>query len=122
MPKKSTKLPKNASFGKEETIKPTTIDQVLGDRGEGKYRYLRDPFNEDCYKDYLNSMLPSDLYSHAQEFGFSFVDNKNLLIGKLMDTFRKDRAQYKMPDQPKSSGLTEKDLSPEMQKFLAGAR
>lgn len=122
MKKKGNKIPANASFGKTESFKPTTIDQLLGDIGQANYRFLKDPFDENQYVDYVKSMLPSDLYRHAQEHGFAYADNRDLLIRKLVDKFRIDRSQYKANAAVQSNNTDIKKLSPELQNFLAGAR
>ena len=113
----------NMSLGKIENDKPTTIDQVLGDCGSGRYTYLRDPFDENEYRNYLESMLPGDLYRHAQGFGLSFADNKGLLVVKLIDIFKRDRAQYnKLKVISKAETGERKKLPKDLQDFLAGAR
>lgn len=120
--KKSSPVPANVSLGKTESFKPTTIDQLLGDIGQSNYRYLRDQFSETEYTDYLRSMLPSDLYRHAQEHDYAYNDNRELLIRKLVDKFRLNRAQYKPNVGAQSVSPDIKKLSPELQNFLAGAR
>jgi hypothetical protein len=120
--KKDKNIPQNASFGKTEGVVPTTIDQLLGDVGQSNYRFLKDPFSEDQYDSYLRALLPTDLYRHAQEHGFAYAENRDLILRKLIDKFRLNRAQYKSYKQERSPNNDLNKLDPEMQKFLAGAR
>lgn len=99
--------------GMVETRKPTTIDQVLGYNGTSTYRFLKDPFSEQEYSDYIRQLHESELYSHCQNFGIIYLDNRRLVEGKLLDLFRENKAKYSAPTNatPQKSNNTNFDIA-----------
>ena len=85
--------------GKDEQFEPTSLDQIWGDEGLGKYKTL----DKDKYEQSLNNFTKADLQKHAAEVGVVPVDNRNLLIRKLLVEFKKHVASYRKPSQPKTS-------------------
>jgi len=107
--------------------KITTIDQLLGDRGTLKYRQLENPFDVVEYEEYIKNLAPSDLYSHASELGFLPNDDRKLLLRKLIDEFRANRAAYRQPlvansESEKNNQKAMKDMPDHLKKFMAEAK
>jgi len=89
MPKKIKEL--KQTHGKVEKLAQySTLDQILGDTGIGKYKTL----DEAVYQKQLNEMNKSDLQSHAVEIGLIPVDDRETLETRLLREFRAHAVQY----------------------------
>jgi hypothetical protein len=81
--------------GKHETsFKPSTLDQIWGDDGEGKYSTL----DELQYKNYLEELNKTDLHRHASKIGIIPIDNRELLEQRLAREFKKHVNSYQAPN------------------------
>ena len=99
-PKKAAKKTKRSKIdnlsqahGKEETFKPTTLDQIWGDDGTSEYRTM----DESVYRQELDNYNKSDLQSHASKKGLIPIDDRKLLTERLVGEFRKHVNQYRIP-------------------------
>lgn len=101
-----------ASSGKEFEF--TTIEQILGDKGEGKYATA----NVVEYEGQLNEMNLSDLQRHALKYGLLPTDNKKLLKERLVREFNKHFSQYKVP----KNIVKEKEVNPSVLKIMSEGR
>jgi len=83
------------THGKEvkEDYEPTTLAQVWGDDGTGKYRTL----DESQYQKYLDDLNRSDLQSHAHRIGLLPIDDTRMLKDRLLREFRGHVASYRKP-------------------------
>jgi hypothetical protein len=79
--------------GKQETYQPTTLDQIWGDSGLGLYKTL----DASDYQSQLNEMSKADLQAHSIQIGIIPVDNRDVLIKKLMKEFNRHVASYRRP-------------------------
>jgi len=99
-PAKKTKLESlSQTHGKEEkAFKATTLDQIWGDEGLGKYSTmdLKD------YKTQIQEMGKTDLMAHASKLNLIPVDNRDLLEKRLISEFKRHGAQFTHPNQPDS--------------------
>lgn len=103
--------PKNT----EKEFQPTTLDQLWGYAGKGKYNTN----DEAAYTQGLNDMNKSDLQHHAVQIGLIPVDNRQILVQRLVREFRKHYASFgleKKAPQPK------KKISEETIRILSGGR
>ena len=117
--KKSAKTPKKAkaakknvkeithTHAKEENFEPSTLDQVWGDTGLGKYK----TFDESIYRERLDNMAKTDLQAHATRVGLVPIDNRSTLTQRLMREFRKHINLFK-PTNIKISKSIAKDSLP----------
>jgi len=102
------------THGKTEEFRPTTLDQIWGDNGTWKYQTM----DESEYRGMLENMPRSDLTTHASKIGLIPIDDRNMLIGRLMGEFKKHVATYRTTDSPVQSG----PISPEVEKILKEGR
>ncbi len=84
--------------GKEETFKPSTLDQIWGDTGVSKYNTL----DLAKYKESLEEMNLSDLQSHAIKIGVWSADGRDVLTRKLLKEFSYFVGAYRQPRQAPS--------------------
>ena len=89
--KKTKKM--QQTHGKVETFQPTTLDQVWGDDGTGKYSTN----NENQYVEQLKDMTRVDVQAHATQIGLIPVQNRDVLEQRLLREFRKHWSQFKRP-------------------------
>jgi hypothetical protein len=89
--KKVTEL--NQTHGMQETVEPTTLEQVWGDDGLGKYKTL----DLESYESDINGMNKSDLQAHAQRLGLLPIDNRVELQARLVREFKKHVSSYQKP-------------------------
>lgn len=75
---------------KKKAKTATTLDQILGDTGIGRYGTL----NEDEYASRLRSYSFADLQREAVNNAIIPTDDRNRLINKLISIFREHRAKY----------------------------
>lgn len=99
----------------EKQFVPTTLDQLWGYSGKGKYTTS----DEATYTQQLNDMNKSDLQHHAVQMGLIPVDNRNTLIQRLTREFRKHYAAFGIE---KKSPQPKKEISEETIKILSGGR
>jgi hypothetical protein len=99
------------THGKEEGVEPTTLDQIWGDSGMGKYKTIE----KAEYEEGLDNMTKSDLQTHATKVGLIPVDNREILKGRLMREFTKHVNGYR---KPASRAKTEK-VSSAVKKILS---
>ena len=85
----------NQTHGKEEKFQPTTLDQIWGDEGLGRYKTM----DLESYENSLAAMPKADIQKHAAEVGIVPVDNRQLLTKKLIQEFKKHVASYRKPSQ-----------------------
>lgn len=95
----------------DQTVKPTTMDQVWGNTGISKYKTL--DANE--YKKMIDDLARADLYNHAVSVGLVPNDDIPRLKRNLMAEFGRHVNDYKpRPVANKNSAK----VSPEVQKIL----
>ena len=111
-PKKVDEL--NQAHGKEETAKPTTLDQIWGDTGLSKYRTL----DATEYGTYLKQLNKSDLQRHAAEMGIVPVDSREMLSNRLLKEFNRYAASFRMPTVNQNTS----PISDEARKILSEGR
>lgn len=87
---------KNQIDGKEETFRPTTLDQILGDTGTSKYKTM----DVVVYSDKLSGMNKSDLQSHAVQVGIIPIDDRRILVERLTREFKRHVAAFRAPHEP----------------------
>lgn len=101
MPRKSKLKELKSTHGALPFKQINTLDELLGNNGRSKYRYLNDPFDCQEYKNYLNKLQPSDLNAHAAEFGLlgdtSDPSGRERLKNKLIAEFQLHAAKFKAP-------------------------
>jgi hypothetical protein len=102
------------THGKTEEFRPTTLDQIWGDTGAWKYQTM----DESEYRGMLENMPRSDLTAHASKIGLIPIDDRNMLIGRLMGEFKKHVSTYRNTQSPTQSG----PLPPEVEKILKEGR
>jgi len=113
-PRAKRKTTKNISqtHGKVESktrdYVPTTLDQIWGDTGKGKYKTM--DIKE--YEAEIRRMAKVDLHTHASRVGIVPVDNREVLSSRLIREFKKQVASYQFPSS-KTVGITnsKSDLS-----------
>ena len=117
-PKKRAKKLKNLSqaHGKDESLQPTTLDQIWGDTGISVYRTM----DENVYRQEIDALNKSDLQSHASKRGLVPVDDRRLLTGRLMTEFRKHVNQYRVPKDTIDN--SHENLDPSVRKTLEEGR
>lgn len=94
--------------GKDEnSFKPSTLDQIWGDDGEGKYNTL----NELQYKSHLEELNKTDLHAHASKIGIIPIDNRELLEQRLVREFKKHVSSYQTPSAKKKETIISKAAS-----------
>jgi len=76
------------THGKVEN--PITLDQIWGDTGITKYGTL----NLEEYEKKINDFNKSDLQTHATQVGLIPVDNREILLARLLSEFKKHVAHY----------------------------
>jgi len=101
----------NQLHGKIEDVEVKSLDQIWGEDGSSKYKTL----DQKEYEDSLKEMNTSDLNSHASRIGLIPVENRELLIGRLISEFKKHVSMYKIPKQSASS----KEINFSVKKILS---
>lgn len=100
------------SHGKEENFQPTTLDQIWGDDGLGKYSTT----NEEEYKKELDEMNKTDLESHANSLGILPAGDRIRLEERLVYEFQRHFNNYRMPADTNST--TNADVPDHVRKIL----
>ena len=81
------------THGKKETFEPSTLDQVWGDKGDGKY----ETDNDVHYESSIRQMNLTDLQMHATQVGLIPVQNREVLTKRLVKEFQKHWNSYRKP-------------------------
>jgi hypothetical protein len=115
MAKKSTLKNLKQIDAKEETSRPTTLDQIWGDTGLQKYG--TNDFQE--YQSYLRNLNRSDIQSHAVKVGILPADNHEILIARLEREFQRHVATYQAPPEKRKDN---KKISKDVQRILSEGR
>ena len=90
MARKKTKLDNlHQTHGKIEN-RPITLDQIWGDDGKRKYGTL----NVEEYNVYLSDLNKSDLQAHAVKIGLVPIDDRETLVKRLRQEFKKHISLY----------------------------
>jgi predicted AAA+ superfamily ATPase len=90
MERKKIKLDNlHQTHGKIEN-RAITLDQIWGDDGKRKYGTL----NIEDYNVYLSDLNKSDLQAHAVKIGLVPVDNRETLVKRLKQEFKKHVSSY----------------------------
>tara|TARA_Y100001963_G_C6712112_1_gene414822 strand:+ start:190 stop:609 length:420 start_codon:yes stop_codon:yes gene_type:complete len=85
------------SHGKDESEPtPTTLNQIWGDDGSGRYKTL----DETEYRTYLQEMSWSDLRSHASQHGLIPVGDRVELEKKLIKEFKAYAGSFNVKTKP----------------------
>ncbi len=103
------------THGKTDEFRPTSLDQVWGDTGTWKYNTM----DESEYRSMLETMPRSDLTAHATKLGLVPIDDRNMLIGRLIGEFKKHVIAYRSP---KVDGAAGQPLTKEAEKILKEGR
>jgi hypothetical protein len=103
------------THGKEEKVVPTTLEQIWGDKGNTRYKTMK----EDEYVGMLNQMNKADLQAHASKLGIVPIDNREILVRKLLKEFRLHVSSYRMPAQ---TSINAPKVSKEVLSILAEGR
>lgn len=94
MTKKKSKLDSLTTIdAKQDKFEPTTLDQIWGDSGISKYNTME--LNK--YEQSLSEMSKTDLREHAVKVGLFPVDNREILVKRLVAEFRKHVASFTKP-------------------------
>ena len=113
--KKAKKIKEmNQTHGKEEKHKPTTLDQIRGDDGTGKYSVRE----EEKYTASLKQMTRIDIQAHATKVGLIPIENREVLEQRLLREFRRHWAQYHRPTEIDNSA----NISNEVKSILEEGR
>jgi len=78
---------------KTKEFTPTTLDQIWGDTGEGKYKTM----DVEEYETEIRLMAKVDLHAHASRVGIVPVDNRETLSTRLIREFKKHVSSYQFP-------------------------
>jgi hypothetical protein len=114
-PKKEIQHQTHGMVEEEAKTEPSTLDQIWGDTGLGKYNTL----DLSVYEKKLSDMGKSDLQSHANSIGLIPIDDSSMLRQRLVREFRKHVAKYGKPLQ---SSNEEPAVDPKIQKILSEGR
>lgn len=79
--------------GKKDSYEPTTLDQIWGDSGLGKYGTA----NLEEYIKELDEMSRTDINAHAINLGIIPVEDRSRLEDRLSQEFTKYVNSYKKP-------------------------
>jgi hypothetical protein len=94
MAKRKNKLAElNQAHGKEEKFEPTTLDQIWGDSGISRYRTL----DQKEYENSLSQMTKTDLREHAIAVGIVPIDNREILLKRLIGEFKRHISKFTKP-------------------------
>lgn len=100
--------------GKQESIVPTTLEQIFGSTGEEKYGTL----DQTAYESELTEMNKTDLYREAVKRGLMPTDHRQQLEKKLIKAFVEHKNAFTFRPAP----VPDKKLSKEALKILAEGR
>ena len=97
--------------------KPTTINQIFGDTGLGKYGTM----DRSLYESQLNEMNKSDLQTHATVVGLIPIEDRARLVQRLLREFDRHVASFNAPAS-KTPAKTPVKMSEAVKKLLSEAR
>jgi hypothetical protein len=122
-PKKGTTASKKTSIedmeqahGKEETLQPTTLDQIWGDDGVSKYG----TFSKAEYQEHIDNLNKTDLQQHAVKLGIVPVRERHRLTKNLMTAFDQHCSMYTKPSEANVNNPA--DIDEETLKILSEGR
>lgn len=94
MAKKKSKLEEMSVIDAvEHKFQPTTLDQIWGDTGISKYKTM----DADEYQNILSGMSKTDIREHAISIGIAPIDNREILVARLMSEFKKHISMFTKP-------------------------
>ena len=99
----------------EKEFQPSTLDQVWGDTGSGRYKTL----DFRVYQKKLDDMSKSDLQAHATSLGLIPIDNSRMLRQRLEREFKTHISKYQKPAETKGEM---EPISEEVRKILSEGR
>ena len=105
------------THGKTENFTPTSLDQIWGDDGTGRYSTMI----EEEYVNSVKNMAMTDLQAHASKIGFIPVDNRENLEKRLIREFKRHVSEYRAPTDVGISPDTSK-ISAKVKKILGEGR
>lgn len=103
------------THGHVETNCPTTLDQIWGDDGTGRYRGA----DEEAYIYELEGMNRTDLQMHAHKMGLLPIDNRGQLMKRLIREYKKHHHKYAEPPKIDRAGT---DIPDDVLKILREGR
>lgn len=103
------------THAKIEKTEPTTLDQIWGDEGLGKYGTM----DIQSYENSLNEMNASDLQTHASTVGIIPIENRRMLTERLLREFSKHVSAYTKPVDDSSQ---QKEIDKEIKNILSEGR
>ena len=104
------------AHGKEETLQPTTLDQVWGDDGVSKYG----TFSKAEYQEHIDNLNKTDLQQHAVKLGIVPVRERARLTKNLMTAFDQHCSKYTKPSEANAGDPT--NIDEETLKILSEGR
>ncbi len=78
--------------GKVENIVPSTLDQIFGDVGVGKYKTT----DLSTYEHWLDNLNLSDMQAHSSRVGLIPVYDRRILKQRLVREFQKHVVSYRV--------------------------
>ena len=112
---KVTEMTQTHAMEEKESFEKTSLDQIWGDTGLGRYGTQDD----EKYLASIKSLNRSDLHSHAVKMGILPIDNRELLTARLIREFKKYVLSY---NKPKSTPIKGKQVSGKARSILAEGR
>jgi|TARA_Y100000310_G_C20458510_1_gene704205 hypothetical protein len=94
------------THGKVDTFEPSTLEQIWGDDGLGKYSTL----SESSYIEQLNGMAKVDMQAHATKVGLIPTDNVELMKTRLIKEFKKHVSIYRRPSHAPKNIKVDKEV------------
>jgi|TARA_B100000809_G_C15033486_1_gene492868 hypothetical protein len=98
-PRKTTDLSQTHGKVEEEEFAPTTLDQIWGEKGDGKYGTL----DEKEYEQELDDMSLTDMHAHAAEIGIIPIDSRDMLERRLLKEFNRHVGMFRKPKESSTS-------------------
>jgi len=89
----------------DKKFEKTTLDQIWGDTGAGKYTTL----DENAYEQELIAMAKVDIQEHARKKGLVPIDNVTVLRARLLREFRRHISNYTKPVENKDKQIVSKE-------------
>lgn len=103
---------------KDETFKPSTLEQIWGETGKGKYGTL----DAAEYAAKIKGMNKTDLHAHARSVGVMPNDNYDLLIRKLKQEFLAHINAFRRPNVQNNASAANQKIDPSVLKILSEGR
>ena len=101
--KKVSEMSQTDGMAMDETRKyePTTLDQIWGDDGTGKYKTL----DASVYERVLDNMSKADLKAEAVRVGLLPIDNLTQLRARLSREFTAHANAYRKPPEQNANDI-----------------